>query len=84
MRDLIGARHDNLRMCITSRPEQDIQSTPNPLALRRVSLHEEGGQREDISNYIRYFVHNNNAMRKWGDGDKELVITTLSERAHGM
>jgi hypothetical protein len=83
MTDLIGAGHANLHLCIASRPEQDIQSTLNPLAFRRVSLHEEGGQREDINNYIRWFVLNG-PMRRWRNADKELVITTLSERAHGM
>jgi NACHT domain len=84
MTDLIRTGHPNLHLCITSRPEQDIQSTLNPLASRRVSLYEERGQREDINNYIRYFVRNNNPMRKWREEDKELVVTTLSERAHGM
>lgn len=84
MTGLIGARHGNLHLCITSRPEQDIQSTLKPLASRRVSLHEEGGQREDINNYIRWFVHHTDTMRGWRDEDRELVITTLSERAHGM
>jgi hypothetical protein len=27
-------------------------------ASRRVSLHEEGGQKEDINSHIRYFVNN--------------------------
>jgi hypothetical protein len=83
---LIGAKHPNLHLCITSRPEQDIQTTLNSLttAERRVSLHEEGGQRDDINNYIRYFVQNTDPMQKWRDEDKELVIKTLSERADGM
>jgi hypothetical protein len=83
---LIGAKHPNLHLCITSRPEQDIQTTLNSLttAERRVSLHEEGGQREDINNYIRFFVENTDPMRKWRDEDKQLVINTLSERADGM
>jgi len=48
-----------------------------------VSLHEEGGQREDINNYIRFFVQNTDPMRKWRDEDKELVINALSKRADG-
>jgi hypothetical protein len=86
MRVLIGAEHPNLHLCITSRPEQDIQATLNSLttAERRVNLHEEGGQREDINNYIRFFVQNTDPMRNWRDEDKELVIDTLSKRANGM
>ena len=84
--DLVGANHSNLFICITSRPEQDIQSVLNPLtsAPRRVSLHEERGQREDISSYVRSFVQADRAMRRWREEDKELVINTLSERAGGM
>ncbi|KAI0249040.1 hypothetical protein BJV78DRAFT_728169 [Lactifluus subvellereus] len=81
-----GSNHSNLYFCATSRPEQDIQSILNPLApgSRRVSLHEEGGQREDITNYVRYFVYNDKAMRRWRTEDKEYVIHALTERADGM
>lgn len=86
MTELIGWRYPNLRLCITSRPEVDIQSTLNSLTSdsRRVSLHEEGGQRDDINNYIRHFVHSNHQMRQWRDEDREVVIRTLSEQANGM
>jgi len=84
--DLVGSNHPNLFICITSRPEQDIQAVLNPLtsASCRVSLHEERGQRQDICSYVRSFVHADRAMRRWREEDKELVIKTLSERAGGM
>ena len=83
--DLVGSKHSSLYMCISSRPEQDIQSTLNPLtsASRRVSLHEEGGQREDINSYILYFVNSNKTMQGWSAQDKELVIDTLMKNAVG-
>lgn len=83
--DLVRS-HPNLFMCITSRPEQDIQTVLNPLTSVsfRVSLHEESGQREDINNYVRAFVRSDKAMRKWREKDRELVIRMLSERAGGM
>jgi hypothetical protein len=86
VKDLIGWKHPNLHMCITSRPEQDIQTTLIPLTSvsRRVSIHEEGGQREDIENYIRSFVYTDESIRRWRAEDKELVVNTLSERADGM
>ena len=86
MADLVGWKHTNLYLCITSRPEQDIQSILNPLAptSSRVSLHEEGGQRQDINNYIRSFVRTDESMRRWREEDKELVINTLTERAQCM
>ena len=86
VRDLIGSNHSNLFVCITSRPEYDISSTLNPLTTpsHRVALHEEGGQRQDIERYVRFFVQNDDAMRRWRAEDKELVIDVLSERAQGM
>ena len=84
--EFVGSGHPNLFICITSRPEQDIQTVLNPLTLAslRVSLHEERGQKEDINNYLRSFVQTDRAMRRWKEEDKELVINTLSERAGGM
>ena len=86
LEDLITSSHPNLFICVTSRPEQDIQTVLNPLtpASNRLSLHQEGGQREDIKNYILSFVYKDRAMQKWREEDKELVITTLSRRASGM
>jgi len=84
--DLVGSNHPNLFICITGRPEQDIQTVLNPLtsASRCVALHEESGQKEDISNYVRSVVHTDRAMRKWKGEDKEHVINVLTERAGGM
>jgi len=84
--ELVESNHPNLFLCITSRPEQDIQAVLNPLtpALYRVSLHEEVGQWEDINSYVQFFVRKDRAMRRWREEDRELVITTLSERARGM
>jgi hypothetical protein len=84
--DIVRSNHSNLFVCITSRPEQDINTVLNPLTplSHRVSLHEEGGQREDINSYVRFFVHSDRAMRRWRTEDKELVIRVLSERAQGM
>jgi len=83
---LVESNHSNVFICVTSRPEQDIQTVLSPLtyASFRVSLHEEGGQRKDIDNYIRSFVLNDRAMRRWREEDKELVIRMLSQRANGM
>src|SRR6266852_818915 len=84
--DLVESNHPNLFICITSRPEQDINTVLNPLTppSRRVSLHEEGGQMEDINSFVRSSVMNDRTMRRWRAEDKELVIRVLSERAQGM
>jgi hypothetical protein len=82
--ELVGLRLSNLHICVTSRPESDIQAILGPLTSLPVSLHDESGQQEDIANYVSSFVHSDRRMRRWRDEDKDLVIKTLSEKADGM
>jgi hypothetical protein len=51
-----------------------------------VSLHDESGQRKDITDYVRSVVYSNSEriMRRWRKEEKDLVIKTLSNRADGM
>jgi len=81
--DLVDS-HPDLRICVTSRPEQDIRMVLEPLACHNISLHDESGQQDDIVNYVRYVVRSDRTMRRWRPEDKELVIRTLTERANGM
>jgi hypothetical protein len=83
---IIRLNNPNLFVCVTSRPEQDVTGVFDPFTSSscRVSLHEEQGQREDINNYVRAFVQNDIAMRRWRTEDKELVFNELTERANGM
>jgi hypothetical protein len=82
--ELVGLHLPNLHICVTSRPEHDIQMVLEPLTERPVSLHDESGQQEDIANYVAFFVDSNRRMRRWREEDKDLVIKTLSEKADGM
>ena len=82
--DLVELKLENLRICVTSRPEVDILDALLPLISHSVSLHDEDGQRQDINNYIASVVQSDRKMRKWRAEDKELVIDTLSQRADGM
>jgi len=86
LKDLIDLSLPNLHICVTSRPESDIRNVLEPLTSRRVSLHDQSGQREDIAEYVRSVVYSDSEqiMRRWRTEDKELVIKTLSERADGM
>ena len=86
LEDLVGSNYSNLFICVTSRPEQDIQAVLNPLTsgFRPVSLHEEDGQMEDIKSYIHSFVHKDREMQRWREEDRKLVISIISERAGGM
>ena len=74
----------NVHICVSSRLEIDIRNAFEPLAPLRMSLHDENGQKEDIFSYISGVVRSDQRMRKWREGDKQLVIDTLSDRADGM
>jgi hypothetical protein len=86
IQELVGLNLPNLRLCITSRPEVDIRNVLEPLTTTssRVSLHDEDGQKEDIADYIRFIVYSDKKIMRWREKDKELVVETLSDRAHGM
>ena len=97
--ELVKLRLPDLHLCVTSRPNMDINnafepSSPDsdveddfePLTPLGVSLHDESGQREDIMEYVRSVVYSNSEriMKGWEKGEKDLVIKTLSNRADGM
>ena len=82
--ELVGLHLPNVHICVTSRPEHDIQIIFKDLTPRAVSLHDESGQQEDIVNYVTSFVRSDRKVRRWRDEDKDLVIKVLSEKADGM
>ena len=82
--NLVDLRLPNLHICVTSRPEIDIQTTLEPLTTLRVSLHNQSGQKDDIVEYVSSVVHSDKKMRRWREEDRMLVIEMLSERADGM
>jgi hypothetical protein len=82
--EFVGFQLPNLHLCITSRPEVDICAALEPLTSHPVSLHDEGGHRQDIIDYIVAVVQTDPRMRNWRDEDRRLVIDTLSEKADGM
>ena len=82
--DLVESRPPSLRICVTSRPEADIQEVLELLASYSVSLHDEDGQKQDIADYISSVVQSDRKMRKWRAEDSQLVINVLTQRADGM
>jgi hypothetical protein len=84
LEDLIESQFTNLRICVTSRTEADIEAILEPLTFRSVSLHDERGQKEDIKNYIESVVNTNRNMKNWNLEHKQLVIDTLTKRVDGM
>ena len=82
--NLVESHLPNIRICVTSRPEPDVQASLSPLASRTVSLHEEYGQKKDICDYVRYTVNSDRRMRRWKVEDKDMVVDSLSRRGDGM
>jgi hypothetical protein len=83
-KDIVSLRLPHVRICVTSRPEVDIQTALEHLVSHRVSLHEEGGQRQDIIDYVKSVVESDSKMSKWRGEVKQLVIDTLARKADGM
>jgi hypothetical protein len=84
LEELVNSHIPNLRICVTSRPEADIVDVLESLAFCSVSLHGEGGQVQDIAEYVRSFVYTSREMRRWKATDKQLVIDELTNKADGM
>jgi hypothetical protein len=86
VKELVELHVPNLHICVTSRPEVDIRDVLEPLTSRRVSLHDQSGQKGDVVDYVRSVVYSSSEpiMRRWRKEDKDLVIETLSELADGM
>jgi hypothetical protein len=84
LQQLVNLHLPNLHLCITSRPEMDIQTALNPLASTCICLHDQSGQSKDIVDYVTWVVHSDGKMKNWREEDRELVIESLSARARGM
>jgi hypothetical protein len=82
--ELIKSEIPHLRICVTSRPEKDINDTLGPLVLHTLSLHDESGQNRDIVRYIESVINTNPKNNKWKAADKQLVIDVLTRKADGM
>jgi hypothetical protein len=84
VKELVGLRRPNLRLCVTSRTEFDICTALKPLATQQVSLHDESGQQQDIIDYVTSVVRSDERMKRWRDNDKTMVIGELTAKADGM
>ena len=81
---LVCLRLPHLHFCVTSRPEVDIRDVLEVLAVHNVPLHEQAGQNQDISEYIKSFISSDRQMRRLREEDRQLAIKTLIEKAGGM
>jgi hypothetical protein len=82
--ELVSLELPDVHLCVASRPEMDIRMVLELLMPLQISLHDEIGQKQDIIKYINSVVRSDRNMRKWKEGDKQLVVDTLSDKADGM
>ena len=83
IKELVTLQIQNLRICVTGRPEPDIKDVLDPLIFRLVSLHDENGQRRDIEDYIKSVI-NSSEIKWWNEEDRKLAIDVLIEKSNGM
>ena len=84
LKELIKSQIPNLRICVTSRPETDIDDVLSPLISRSVSLHDQSEQKRDIEDYIKSVINTHPNNKRWKAGHIQLVIDVLTEKADGM
>lgn len=73
VKELVDFDLPNVHVCVTSRPEINIRTVLERLTTLRISLHDESGQKQDITNYITAVVQSDRKMRKWRKEEQELV-----------
>jgi hypothetical protein len=83
---LVGFHLPNLRLCVTSRSEDDVRNVLEPLTSTssRISLHDEDGQKKDIADYISSVVYSDIKTMRWREEDKKMVVRALSDRNGGV
>ena len=65
LRELVVLRLPHVHFCFTSRPEVDIRNSMEDLAVHNVSLHEQVGQNQDISDYIKFIFSSDRHIQRW-------------------
>ena len=83
IKELVTTQILNLHVCVTSRPELDVEGALGPLIFRSVSLHDESGQKRDIEDYIKSVI-NTRTTKRWKEEHRKLAIDVLTEKSNGM
>jgi len=81
---LVGFEIPNVHVCVASRLENDVMKFLQPLNPLEISLHDEVGQKNDVTKYIESSVHSYSKTKGWNKEETQLIIDTLSDKADGM
>jgi len=84
IRELVNLRISNLRVCILSQLDPEIEFVLYPLASRCVCFHEESGHSQDIIHYLRTMLSTHQKMKGWKASDKRVVVNTLFRKSEGV
>jgi hypothetical protein len=84
VKELVALHSSNLRICVTSRLEADIQSVLAPLTSFSVALQKEDGHRQDIFRYVNSSIESDSQVRGWKNEDRKLVVDKFSQKAGGV
>jgi hypothetical protein len=82
--ELVTTQILNLHVCVTSRPELDINDVLSPIIFRSVSLHDESGQNRDIEDYIKSVINTRPKKGRWKEEHRKLAIDILIKKSNGM
>jgi len=82
--ELVTTKVPNLHVCVTSRPELDINDVLSPIIFRSVSLHDEGGQNRDIEDYIKSVINTRPKKGRWKEEHRKLAVNVLVKKSNGM
>jgi len=81
---VVGFEIPNVHLCVASRLEIDVMKFLRPLKPLEISLHDEDGQKNDVTKYIESAIHSYSETKGWNSEETQLIIDTLSENANGM
>jgi hypothetical protein len=87
IRSILALKPTTIRLLLTSRREQDIESTLERMIDSDSMVDIQNGLVDgDIRSYVRAYVQRSDGFARWQDDQSilEMIETTLSQKAHGM
>jgi len=76
---LMELKLQNLHFCLTSRPKFDILQVLDPLEPVSMRLHDQKGQIDDITQYVKSVVFSDVKMREWPKETKNWSLMLLCD-----
>jgi hypothetical protein len=84
LKELIGLKLPNLRICVTSQPIVEIREVLEPLKPCVVSLQDQDGQQKDVAQYASFVVRSEVRLRKWPEKVKVSAVDAVAKNGGGM